>query len=254
MTQNWYWWLAGIAAFGMFIITLIKAAFPPLSRHWNKRQRDKHGINATAFPQVFAPDPLLHVKLPTGEIIPYKLHGFAVELTGNADEPYEVVGVELRLNGVDLSSRFMEGWSQSTDSDKEIIPEHIKDSFCAVEMRLEHGKALVSNSSDNNGFKLAKNKKVRFFTPIQIPIVALAVTIPNCVSIVARTTEGDKTVLSGQHLWSQLKETFDNWKLEPLDPDYECRITLHTTRRQMPINTRMVNTLNDKPITIVEKR
>ena len=252
MTQDSYWWIAGISALGVFLITLTKALWSPLSKIWKIRQRYKYGIKATSSPYVFAPDPHLYFNLPNDEKMPYKLHGFAVELTGNSDDPYEIIGVELRLNGVDLSAKILAGWSQSTELDKEIIPEQVKNAFSAVEMRLVHDKSLLSNSSNSNGFKLTKNKKVKFFTPIRIPIIAIAVTIPNSVTIVARTTEGDKTILSGQHLWTELKEIFDKWKHELLDPNYVCQITVHTTRKHMPLNSSLINTVNDKPIQFIE--
>ena len=254
MTQNIYFWMAAICALVGGIFTCLKFFLPLLSKWLKKRHRTKYGIIAHAFPYVFAPDPYLHVQFSDGESVPFKLHGFAVEIKGNTDDPYEIIGVELRLNGIDLSKSFLDGWSQSTELDKEIMPEQIKKAYCAVNIPVIHDKKLVANSFDNKGFKLTKNKKVIFFTPIQNPIFALATMIPDCISIVAITTEGGKMIVSGHHLWAEFKETFDNWKDEFIDPNYLSRITLHTVRKHMPFNSKLINTVNDKPILFAERQ
>jgi hypothetical protein len=178
---------------------------------------------------------------------PSKLHGVCLTLKGRTEKPYEIIGACLRILGLDLSRRMLEGFSKAQQPEQVLPGRAIAKTSTDLAFSFMHEGKLIFNSNPHAGFKLKKGQTVRFFTPINCPLTPYIRTMPSGVRIVVTTTEGDKTVLRGTSLTRLLGDVFGEWGNKPVDPQYPWQIEIHSFSKTLP-DTALIGARNDKPI------
>ncbi|HEY1686191.1 MAG TPA: hypothetical protein VGG19_15605 [Tepidisphaeraceae bacterium] len=230
---------------GGVVVTLIGIIVPVVISQVNRRRDRRAGIKARVFPHVVAVRDGKHF-----------LHGMAIELTSVREAPAEIVDVRIRLQGVDVATSFLKGYSGMKTP---LPPPEIKPSDTGIEidLKLERDGKLLSNTNKLDGIKLSKNHSLRFFTPVPFQPFDLQQLFNNAddgqVSIVAHILpEKTKTLLHGNEVMTCIRACLKNYRGKVYDPAYPWSIKVFTVSAELP-DTWAMGKYNDKQIELKDR-
>lgn len=177
-------------------------------------------------------------------------HGMSVVITCTSKRQAEIIGVSLRLRGVDVMPIFKQGWSNALGHvDAPDAP--LSGKGMDIKMWRNADGKLQHLDSEDGRLVLQRNQEARFFIPVPFPAIIwhtyMTAKAENLSIVVSLAPDEEIIVSRGEDLRSLLRSINAGWGQRPLDPALHWAFTVKTASPTL-FDTSAMGTTNERPI------